>query len=116
MRIYYVYILKCSDGSYYVGVTNNIDRRLEEHNSGDLKGYTSTRLPVKLVYFDTFNDINVAIEFEKKFKGWSRAKKEALIDNDIERLKVLSRNSHENSTKINKLLKSVALRPCHRQI
>lgn len=75
MRIYYDYILKCSDESYYVGVTNNIDRRLEEHNSDNIKGYTSTRLPVKLVYFDTFNGINVAIEFEKNLKGGQEQRK-----------------------------------------
>jgi len=79
MKDYFVYILKCSDTSYYTGVINNIERRLEEHNSGIIKGYTSKRLPVKLVFSEKFSDINDAIRLEKQLKGWSRKKKEALI-------------------------------------
>lgn len=87
---YYVYILECADKSYYTGVTNNLERRIAEHNSGLLKGYTSSRLPVKLVYYAYFNRIEDAIRFEKQIKGWSRKKKEALINGDIKSLKVLS--------------------------
>ncbi len=89
---YYVYMLKCVDKSYYVGVTNNVQKRLFEHNEGRVEGYTSTRRPVILVYFHDFNDIREAIIFEKKLKSWRRAKKEALIKGDIESLKKLSRS------------------------
>lgn len=87
---YYVYILKCNDNSFYTGVTNDLDRRINEHNTGEIKGFTSSRLPVKLVYSHRFTNIDDAIKFEKQVKGWSRKKKEALINNDIESLIKLS--------------------------
>lgn len=91
--IYTVYILKCSDQSYYVGVTNNIESRLVEHNSGlNRKAYTYSRRPVALVYTEHFGAISDAIAFEKQIKGWRREKKEALIAGDFERLPELSRN------------------------
>jgi putative endonuclease len=92
MKDYFVYILKCSDESYYTGVTSNLEKRLSEHNSGFIKGYTSERLPVKLVYSNRFVDVNDAIRVEKQIKGWSRAKKEALIKGDFESLKILSKS------------------------
>ncbi|MBK7379879.1 MAG: GIY-YIG nuclease family protein [Ignavibacteriales bacterium] len=92
MKDYFVYILECNDRSYYTGVTSNLERRINEHNSGMIKGYTSTRLPVKLVYSNCFNDVNDAIRSEKQIKGWSRAKKEALIIGDFELLKKLSKS------------------------
>jgi len=92
MKDYFVYIVKCSDGSYYTGVTSNLERRLNEHNSGFIKGYTSERLPVDLVYSNRFGDINDAISAEKQIKGWSRAKKEALIKGDFEALVNLSKS------------------------
>lgn len=91
MKDYFVYILRCSDASYYTGVTNNLDRRLEEHNSGLIKGYTSKRLPVNLVFSERFSDINDAIRLEKQLKGWSRKKKEALIAGDFYSLVELSK-------------------------
>ena len=101
MNDYFVYIVKCRDKSYYNGVTNNIERRIEEHNYGlDVKCYTFTRRPVKLIFFERFNDINKAIEFEKKLKGWSRKKKEALITGKFDLLKeyskCLNKTSHKN--------------------
>ncbi len=90
MKDYFVYILKCSDDSYYTGVTNNFEKRINEHQSGLIKGYTSTRLPVKLVFSERFTDINEAIRFEKQVKGWSRRKKEALIVRDFDLLVKLS--------------------------
>jgi putative endonuclease len=81
MKTYYVYILKCSDDSYYTGVTNNLDRRVTEHSEGIYKkSYTFKRRPVQLVFCETFNDINKAIAFEKQIKSWSKKKKEALIE------------------------------------
>lgn len=88
---YYVYILKCFDNSYYVGITNNVLKRVWEHNQGIVKGYTSKRKPVRLVYFQEFRDVNEAIAFEKQLKNWRRAKKEALIDKNINKLKELSK-------------------------
>ncbi|MFD0792635.1 GIY-YIG nuclease family protein [Mucilaginibacter litoreus] len=80
MKLYHVYILLCRDGSYYTGVTNNIERRMIEHESGEnIHCYTFKRRPLKLVFATDFGDINQAIAFEKQIKGWRRAKKEALI-------------------------------------
>jgi putative endonuclease len=87
----FVYILRCRDGSYYVGSTRSEDvaRRLHEHQTGAYGGYTSTRLPVELVWSDGFERISDAVAFERQVKGWSRAKKEALIAGDWERLPAL---------------------------
>jgi len=96
MKQYYVYMLKCSDNSYYTGFTNDMERRITEHNSGMTKGtYTSTRLPVTLVWLETFTDPNQAIMVEKQIKGWSRRKKEALINEDWVKLVEYSRNYTE---------------------
>jgi predicted GIY-YIG superfamily endonuclease len=75
----HVYILKCADGSYYCGSTENLERRLSEHQKGYYKGYTFLRRPVTLVWSSEFPDRHSAFEFERKVKGWTRAKKEALI-------------------------------------
>ena len=90
MKDYFVYILKCADDSYYTGVTNNLEKRINEHQSGIIKGYTSNRLPIKLVFSERFTDVNQAIGFEKQVKGWSRKKKEALINRDLNLLVHLS--------------------------
>jgi putative endonuclease len=90
MRDYFVYILKCSDDSYYTGVTNNLEKRISEHKSGVIKGYTMNRLPVELVFSERFSDVNQAIRFEKQVKGWNRRKKEALINKDFDLLIKLS--------------------------
>ena len=93
MKQYYVYIVKCSDQSYYTGVTNNLERRIYEHNFGiERRAYTYKRKPIKLVWFETFSDINEAISIEKKIKGWSRRKKEALISKDWAKLVEYSKN------------------------
>jgi putative endonuclease len=80
MDRYTVYILRCKDGSYYVGVTNDIERRLLEHQTGyNPRAYTHSRRPVELVFQEYFGNINEAIAFEKQVKGWRREKKEELI-------------------------------------
>ncbi|MGJ7032805.1 GIY-YIG nuclease family protein [Niabella hirudinis] len=93
MKRYYVYILKCADNSYYTGITNNLERRLHQHENGYYEGsYTSSRRPVTLAYYECFHDVRNAIAFEKQLKGWSRKKKEALMRSDWDALKLLSRN------------------------
>ena len=93
MRSYFIYILKCSDNSYYTGVTNNLEKRLTEHNSGySNTSYTFKRRPVELVFSQRFHDIQQAIALEKQIKGWSRKKKEAFIHEEWEKLKLFSKN------------------------
>jgi putative endonuclease len=100
MKTYYVYILKCSDDSYYAGVTNNLDRRVAEHSEGiDNKSYTFKRRPIQLVFCDAFNDINKAIAFEKQIIGWSKKKKEALIERNWDKLKELASCKNQISHK-----------------
>ena len=98
MDNYTVYILRCSDHSYYVGVTNDIDRRLYEHNAGkNPKAYTFSRRPVEVVFQEHFQGINQAIAFEKQIKGWRREKKEALIKREWEKLPELSKRYSTDS-------------------
>jgi putative endonuclease len=88
----YIYMLRCSDGSYYIGsARRGLERRLAEHNSGVFGGYTSKRLPVELVWSEHFPDITDAIAVERQLKGWSRAKKEALIKGDYASIKALAK-------------------------
>jgi putative endonuclease len=90
MKLYYVYMLSCADESFYVGVTNDVERRLGQHQDGrDSNCYTYTRRPVQLVYCSDFRDVEQAIRWEKQLKGWSRAKKTALINGDWERIREL---------------------------
>jgi putative endonuclease len=87
-----VYILRCSDGSYYTGLTKQeIEARLWEHNAGIYDGYTAKRRPVELVFHEVYDRIIDAIARERQIKGWSRRKKEALIALDYEALPALSR-------------------------
>ncbi|MCW3077705.1 MAG: hypothetical protein JWO32_2314 [Bacteroidetes bacterium] len=96
----YLYILRCSDGSYYTGVTNNPDKRLNEHNAGiNIDSYTYKRRPVKLVYQTSFTDFNQAFETETKIKKWSRVKKEALINGEFDYLKILSKKDFSKKIK-----------------
>ncbi|MHA7608303.1 GIY-YIG nuclease family protein [Elizabethkingia meningoseptica] len=91
MKEYYIYIIKCADNSYYRGVTENLLTRLQKHRSGYYPtSYPYNSRPVKLVYYCNFSDVNEVILFEKQAKGWSRKKKEALIDKNFEKLKELS--------------------------
>ena len=91
MKTYFVYILQCADNSYYTGITNNLTRRIAEHQEGcNPQFYTFFRRPITLKFFETFSNVNDAIKFEKQVKGWSRKEKEALIDRNRERLKNLA--------------------------
>jgi len=86
MRGYTYYILQCRDGSYYTGSTQDIRRRVWQHQNGQGANYTANRLPVKLVYFECYSRIDVAFKREKQLQGWSRKKKEALINGFVDRL------------------------------
>jgi putative endonuclease len=88
----YLYILLCADGSYYVGTTRKSPEvRLAEHNAGLLGGCTATRRPVAMVFCQHFETITDAIAAERQVKGWSRAKKQALINGEWDRLPELAR-------------------------
>ncbi|HBR70900.1 TPA: GIY-YIG nuclease family protein [Candidatus Dependentiae bacterium] len=78
---FFVYILRCADDSYYVGHTDNLEQRLFEHAIRKFSGYTSTRLPVVLLFYQRFDLREDAFTAERKIKGWNRLKKEALIKN-----------------------------------
>lgn len=93
---FFVYILKCRDGSYYTGHTDDLDRRIAEHQSGLIEGYTHQRLPVELMWSEDFQTRIEALEGERKIKGWSRAKKEALFVGDWERVSQLARKPSRN--------------------
>jgi putative endonuclease len=94
MKKYYIYILKCADDLYYVGLTGNVTQRLKEHQEGYFEGsYTSKRLPVMLVYSCAFDTYHKAFQKERQIKRWSRAKKEALINGDFEALPSLAKKN-----------------------
>ncbi len=101
VKFLYVYILKCSDKTYYTGITNNPERRVKQHINGINKNsYTYLRRPIELVYCELFTDFNLAIEWETRIKKWSKLKKEALILKNWENLKkhsqCLNNTSHQN--------------------
>jgi putative endonuclease len=89
----FVYILKCSDGSYYVGSTTNLEVRVEAHKSGEGGDYTARRRPLECVYSEEFETRHDAFVVERQVKGWSRAKKEALIRRDYDALPELAANA-----------------------
>lgn len=86
------YLLHCRDGSYYAGHTDDLELRMAQHQTGALGGYTAKRLPVVLVWSDSFPTREQAFAMERKLKGWGRAKKEALIAGDWGRISALARN------------------------
>ena len=88
---FFVYMLKCRDDSYYVGHTDNIEKRISEHKNKKYEGYTSARLPVKLVFVQSFTSRYEALSAEKKIKSWSKKKKEALITKNWNEISRLSR-------------------------
>jgi putative endonuclease len=89
----FVYMLRCADDSYYVGSATGDDltKRIAEHQSGAFPGYTWSRRPVTLIWSEHFDRITDAIAAERKIKGWSRAKKQALVDGKWESVQLLSR-------------------------
>jgi putative endonuclease len=89
----FTYIVQCNDGSYYVGSTIDLERRISQHNLGLGAAYTRRRRPVRLVWAVEFSSIRTAYEFEKQVQGWGRAKREALIEGRLEDLPALARTA-----------------------
>jgi len=92
---FWAYMLHCADRTFYVGHTDDLDARIGAHQSGLIDGYTATRLPVTLVWCDEFPSRYEALAAERQIKGWSRAKKLALIRGDWKKISALARNSEE---------------------
>ncbi len=93
-----MYILECSDGSYYTGSTWNLERRLNEHQSGVGANHTSKRLPVRLVYFEHFDRVDEAYFREKQIQGWTHEKKKMLIEHNLTKIHELSKCKNETSS------------------
>ena len=95
---FHVYILRCADGSYYTGHTEKLESRITAHQQGIVSGFTSNRRPVKLVFSEQLQSREDAIGRERQIKGWSRAKKRALINSDWNNLTILSRAGGSTSS------------------
>ncbi len=89
---FWVYLLRCSDASYYIGHTDDLERRIGEHHQGGVTVYTRRRRPLTLVFSLEFPTREEALARERQLKGWSRAQKEALINGNWKRLRALARN------------------------
>jgi putative endonuclease len=90
----YLYILRCADGSYYVGTSrSSLETRIAEHQAGTFDGYTARRRPVTLVFHQYFERVEDAVAAERQIKGWRREKKEAVIRGDFATLPALSRRA-----------------------
>ena len=92
---FFAYLLRCVDASYYAGHTDDLALRMAQHETGACGGYTATRLPVTLVWPQAFATHEVALAAERQIKGWSRAKKEALIAGDFARLSMLAKKNFD---------------------
>ncbi len=94
-----MYILECSDGSYYTGSTFDIEVRLGEHKDGKAANYTRRRQPLKLVHCEEYNNVAEAFGREKQIQGWSHAKKKALIENNWDKIKELADPANKSLSK-----------------
>jgi len=93
MKKFYMYILKCRDGSYYIGHTDDIEKRIAEHKSKKFSCYTKKRLPITVVFVQEFVTRYEALVAERQIKKWSRAKKEALVKQDWKLISLLAKGS-----------------------
>ena len=91
-----LYILECADGSFYIGHTDNLDRRMEQHDEGKGCAYTAVRRPLKLIHAEAFETCIEALAMERKLKGWSRAKKLAYIAGDWGAVSTLAKGRHRH--------------------
>lgn len=99
----WAYMLRCADGSFYVGCTTDLDQRVAQHRAGTFAGYTSTRLSVEVVWVAECQHIDDAIALEHQVKGWSHAKKKALAMGDPTRLKALASRSRSPEKRLDRL-------------
>lgn len=98
MKSFFVYILECSDGSYYTGHTDDLEKRIMQHMHGCSKSYTSKRLPIKLVFSQVCPTRYAAKVAERRIKGWCRAKKKMLIKNGWEAMQGFAKQYGTNSS------------------
>lgn len=97
---FWVYLLECADGSYYIGHSDQLENRLSQHQTAGIPGcYTASRLPVKLVFSQSFSTRDEALASERQIKGWSRKKKQALIAGDWSEIVRLSNQKGPIETK-----------------
>ena len=94
----YTYILLCSNGTYYTGSTTNLEQRYQQHVNGNGSNHTRKHLPIKILYYEEYDRIDFAFQREKQIQGWSRKKKEALMNNSIEELICYSKNYSDFNT------------------
>ena len=90
--MFWVYILRCADGSYYTGHTDNLESRISQHQAGEYAGYTATRHPLELAWLQEFVTREEALSTERQIKGWSRKKKEAMMRGDWEEVSRLAQS------------------------
>ena len=95
MNDFYIYILRCSDNSYYVGHTDNIEKRISEHRFNQYNCYTSKRLPIEVVFVQSFGTRDEAFIAERQIKKWNRHKKEALIENNWDKISSLAKKKFD---------------------
>ena len=103
---FWVYILRCADHSYYTGHTDNLEERIAKHQSGEIEGYTSTRLPVRLVFSEQFPTREEALTCERQIKGWGRNKKEALMQEDWAEVSRLAHGNYSDENSLGALRQS----------
>ena len=94
--MFWIYLLHCADDSFYAGHTDDLERRLDEHHAGRFACYTQSRRPLKLVYTQSFPTREEALSAERRIKGWSRAKKLALVSGDWGLINRLCRGKHRH--------------------
>ena len=92
---FWTYMLHCNGGAFYVGHTDDLERRIAQHEAGTTRGFDRDHLPVKFVWSEAFSTREEALTMERRIKGWTRAKKEALIVGDWNRIGWLARAPHE---------------------
>jgi predicted GIY-YIG superfamily endonuclease len=97
---FYLYILKCAEGTLYIGHTDNLDERMRQHDAGKADAYTASRRPLKLLHVEEFESRYEALMMERKLKGWGRAKKLAYIAGDWDAIRALSKGKHARERKL----------------
>ena len=93
----YMYILLCSNGKFYTGSTNNLEKRIEQHRNGEGSNFTKKFLPVQLLYYEEFQRVDQAFYREKQVQGWCRKKKESLINGEYDNLHELAVCKNESN-------------------